>query len=77
MPCKQEPKGYSQCVADKLPLLLGVRDAGKARHEPLLRVDNREVDAEVPAERLLDLVALVQPHKTVVNQHGVATQARN
>lgn len=65
---------YSQGVADELPLLLGVRDTGKTGHEPLRRVDDGEIDAEVLAQRLLDLVALVEAHEAVVHEHSVATQ---
>ena len=64
---------YSQGVADKLPLLFGVRDALEALHEALRRVNDGEVDAEVLAEGLLDLLALVEAHEAMVDEDGVAT----
>ena len=50
------------------PLLLRILDAGQRVEEALRRVDRHELDAEVRAERPLDLLALVQPQQTRVDE---------
>lgn len=57
--------------ANDLALLLGLKDTGKATQEQVRGIHNRQVDAQVLAQRRLDLLALVEAHQAVVDQHGV------
>jgi len=63
-------------VADDLALGLGVLDALELAEEELGRVDDRQVDAEVLAEHLVDLLGLVQAQDAVVDHDGVETARR-
>ena len=66
-----------EMVADDLSLFLRVRDALERRKILRSRIDadKIEVEAAVLSEGLLDLVALVLPHKTVVNKDAVQVLA--
>ena len=63
-------------VADDLALGLGVLDALELAEEELGRVDDRQVDAEVLAEHLVDLLGLVQAQDAVVDHDGVEAARR-
>ena len=55
-------------MADSPPLLLRIADAGQPIQKTLPRVHHPEVDAQVPAEGLLHLIALVQPQQAVIHE---------
>ena len=58
-------------LADDLPLLLRFRHTCELFIKTLLRIDPHEIQVifAVRPENSLDLVALVLPQKTVVNEH--------
>ena len=64
-------KHLDKSVADDLALLLGVGDAGELAEEEVGRVDNGQVDAEVLAEHLVDLLGFVHAEDAVVDHDGV------
>ena len=55
-------------VSDDLPLALGIGYAGKLPEKQVARVDHPKVDAEVPTEGMLHLLALVQPQQSVIDE---------
>ena len=57
-------------MADDLPLLLRVFDAGQFLEKPLLGVYRYELDAEVSAEGPLDLLPLVQAQQARVDENA-------
>ena len=57
-----------ELLADDLPLLLRVGDAGEPREEALLRLHVHERDVEVVAERLDHLLRLALPQQAVVDE---------
>jgi hypothetical protein len=57
--------------SNDLPLLLGVGNTRKATQEKVGSLDNCEIDAKVLSESLLDLLALIQTHASIVNENGL------
>ena len=57
-----------KAVANQLALRLRIGDAGKIGQERFRGVDRAQVDPEIPAEGLLDLLTLVQPEQAVVHE---------
>ena len=55
-------------VADAPPLLLRIGDAGQALEEAIARIHYTEIDAQVTAERGLDLLSLVQAEQAVIHE---------
>ena len=64
-------KQVNKEVTNELPLLLRLSDALETLEKPLRPVNNREVNVEMLLEHLLDLLALVETHDTVVNEDSV------
>lgn len=60
----------NELAADELALLLGIVETLEALEEVLGGVDDGQVDAQVLLEVALDLLALVQAHDAVVDEHG-------
>lgn len=58
-------------VADDLALLLGVGNALELAEEEVGSINDGEVDAEVLAEHLVDLLGLVETENSVVDHDGV------
>ena len=59
-----------ELAADDLALELGVGDVGEEAEEPLLRVDDLEIDAGGLDEVPLDLLGLPLPQQPVVDEHA-------
>ena len=59
-----------ELAADDLALLLGVGDVGEEAEEPLLGVDDLEVDAGGLDEVALDLLGLALAQQAVVDEHA-------
>ena len=57
-------------LADDLALALGVDDVVERVEEPVARLHVHEVDVELPAERLLHLLGLVEAQQTGVDEHA-------
>jgi 3-deoxy-D-manno-octulosonate 8-phosphate phosphatase KdsC-like HAD superfamily phosphatase len=64
-------------VSDDLALLLGIGDALELAEEELGSVDDGEVDAEVLAEHLVDLLGLVETEDSIVDHDGVESGVRS
>ena len=59
-----------ELAADDLALLLGVGDPGERVEEPLLGVDDLQLDAGGGDEVALDLLGLALAHQPVVDEHA-------
>ena len=57
-------------LADDLALALGVDDVVERAEEAVARLHVHEVDGELPAERLLHLLGLVEPQQAGVDEHA-------
>ena len=55
-------------MPDAAALLLRIGDAGQLLQETLAGVHHPEIDAEVPPEGLFDLVPLVQPEQSMIDE---------
>ena len=57
-------------LADDLALALGLDDVVERAEEPVAGLDVHEVDVELAQERLLDLLGLVKPEQSGVDEHA-------
>ena len=57
-------------LADDLPFLLRIGDAGKTFEEAVLRLDVHQVHVEGAAERLFHLRRFAFPEQTMVDKHA-------
>lgn len=62
-------------VSDDLPLRLGLADALESLKEYRRTVDDGQVDAEMFLECLLDLLAFIETHHTIIHENGVESVA--
>lgn len=68
-------KHLDKSVANKFPFLLWFCDTLETIQEALRCIDNRQVNAKMFVKPLLDILAFVQSHASVVNENGVETIA--
>ncbi len=61
-------KDPDELRADDLAFLFRVGNAGKFSEEPVLGIDADQIDVELFAEDLLDLIPLVLPEKAVIDE---------
>ena len=64
-----------ESTTDELALLLGVRDALEPVQEELGRINNRQVDAQVLGQSLVDRLAFLPAHAPVVDQDSMEAVA--
>lgn len=57
--------------SDNLPLLFGIGDTFETAQEELASVDNCEVDTKVLCQLLLNLIALIETHASIVDEDGL------
>lgn len=63
----EEYKTYEK-TTDDLSLLLGVNDTSKRVEETIGSVNNSEGDTQMLSKCLLDLLALIKTHHTIVDK---------
>lgn len=70
-------KDIDELSTDELPLGLGVFNTLQALQELVTGIGHHEVDTELFTQSLLDLLALVQTHASIVDQHSMEAIANS